>query len=129
MTIKLIDEYDLVMLREWWKAHDWLPPHSYMMSPTGILVSNNDVPIVAGWYIQTNSLTALAEWIIKNPKATKKECSSAFDVLYDTIENLARQDGYKMLITFLNHPKFEEYLSSREYIQGDIALNTYMKGL
>jgi hypothetical protein len=129
MTIKLIDEHDLVFMREWWKAHGWTPPLSYMLSPTGILVSEDDMPLVGGWYIQTNSLTALAEWIVKNPKASARQCSLGLDVLYDTIENLARQDGYEILITFLNHPKFEEYLKDREYIKGDVALNTYIKGL
>lgn len=129
MTIKLIDEHDLVFMREWWKAHDWTPPHSYMLSPTGILVSEDDMPLVGGWYIQTNSLTALAEWIVKNPKASARQCNMALDVLYDTLESLARTDGYKVLITLLNHPKFEEYLENREYIKGDLALNTYIKGL
>ena len=41
-----------------------------MLSPTGILVSEDDMPIIGGWYIQTNSLTALAEWIVKHPEAT-----------------------------------------------------------
>ena len=53
----------------------------------------------------------------------------ALDVLYDTLENLARTDGYKVLISLLNQPKFEEYLLSREYIKGDSELKTYVKGL
>jgi len=129
MVVKLIDKHDLPMMHKWWEAHDWVPPIPQMLSPTGILVSENDFPICGGWYIQTNSQTALAEWIVKNPDAKKKQCDNGLRLLYDTIEELARTDGFKLIITFLNHPKFEEFLLTKEYIKGDDSLNTYIKGL
>ena len=129
MVVKLIDKDDLAMMQDWWKAHKWTPPIPQMLSPTGILVSEEDFPICAGWYIQTNTETALCEWLVKNPDSPKKQSDKAFSLLYDTIEELARSDGYKLIITFLSHPIFERFIKSKGYQKGDDSLNTYLKGL
>ena len=118
-----------MIIRKWWKEHNWEPVHPYLLSNTGYLIMDNDIPIVAGWYVKTNGLTALVEWIVKNPKAKPMIFIKALSLLCKTIENLAKGDGYKMIITFLENNKLKKFMERRKYKQGDIGLETYVKTL
>jgi len=129
MKIKLIDSDDYMLIRKWWKQHEWEPVHPYLLSDTGYLILDEDMPIVAGWYGKTNSLTALIEWIIKNPKAQPKQFVKALSLLCETIEDLAKGDGYKMVLTFLENDKLKKFMKRRKYESGDIGLDTYLKAL
>ena len=129
MKIKLIDSDDYMLVRKWWEQHDWEPVHPYLLSDIGYLILDEDMPIVAGWYGKTNSLTALIEWIIKNPKAKPKQFVKALSLLCETIEDLAKGDGYKMVLTFLENGKLKKFMKRRKYESGDIGLDTYVKAL
>jgi len=117
------------MIREWWKEHKWVPVHPYLLSNSGYLVLDNEVPIVAGWYVRTNGLTSLVEWIVKNPKAKVKQFIKGLSLLCKTIEEKSKKDGYKMIITFLENDKLKKFMERRKYISGDIGLDTYVKTL
>jgi len=129
MKIKLIDSDDYETISEWWKSQDWEPVHPYLLSNTGFMIFDEDLPVVAGWYGKTNSLTALVEWVVKNPEAKPKQFIKGLSLLCETIENLAKGDGYKMVITFLENNKLKKFMERRKYEQGDIGLETYVKSL
>jgi len=129
MKIKLIDSDDYAIISEWWKSHDWEPVHPYLLSNSGFLIMDEDVPVVAGWYVKTNGLTALVEWIVKNPKAKPMQLIKGLSLLCKTIENLAKLDGFRMLLTFLENNKLKKFMERRQYQQGDIGLDTYVKTL
>ena len=129
MKIKKIDSDDYIMLKDWWEKHGWKPVHPYLLTNDGYLVLDNDFPIVAGWYVKTNGLTALVEWIVKNPESKPKLFIKGLSFLCKTIEEQAKKDGYKMLITFLENNKLKKFMERRKYERGDIGLDTYVKGL
>ena len=129
MKIKLIDSDDYETISEWWKSQDWEPVHPYLLSNTGFMIFDEDLPVVAGWYGKTNSLTALVEWVVKNPEAKPKQFIKGLSLLCETIENLAKGDGYKMVITFLENNKLKKFMERRKYEQGDIGLDNYVKTL
>ena len=81
------------------------------------------------WYVKTDSLTALIEWIVKNPKVKPKKFIKGISLLCDTIEEQAKQDGYKMIITFLENDKIKKFMKRRKYKIGDIGLQTFVKSL
>ena len=103
IDVKLINSDDYIMIRKWLEKHNREPVHPYLLSNTGYLVSFNESPIVAGWYVKTNGLTALVEWIVKNPKSKPQQFIKALSLLCELIEQLAKGDGYKMIITFLEN--------------------------
>ena len=129
MKIKLIDSDDYMLIRKWWEKHEWEPVHPYLLSDTGYLILDEDMPIVAGWYGKTNSLTALIEWVVKNPKAQPKQFVKALSLLCETIEDLAKGDGFKMVLTFLENDKLKKFMKRRKYESGDMGLDTYVKAL
>ena len=129
MKIKLIDSDDYETISEWWKSHDWEPVHPYLLTNSGFLIMDEDLPIVAGWYVKTNGLTALVEWIVKNPEAKPRQFIKGLSLLCETIEDLAKGDGYKMIITFLENNKLKKFMERRKYEQADMGLDTDVKGL
>ena len=129
MKIKVIDKDDYILIRKWWKYYDWEPVHPYLLSKNGYIISDEGENIVAGWYVKTDGLTALVEWIVKNPKAKPKKFIKGLSLLCETIEQQAKQDGYKMIITFLENDKLKKFMKRRKYKIGDTGLQTFVKGL
>jgi len=129
-SIRLIDRSkDMEYIVEWWKEHGWTPVHPYMLSETGYIVEHDNQPIVAGWYIKTNGGGALLEWIVKNPLASKEVVSKSLDILVESVESYAKEDGYLMLLTFIEHKGLKDFLTKRQYLEGDKAMDVYIKGL
>jgi hypothetical protein len=129
MKIKVIDKDDYILITEWWKHYDWDPVHPYLLSNDGYIISDEDKNIVAGWYVKTNTRTALIEWIVKNPKAKPKKFIKGLSLLCETIEEQAKQDGYKMVITFLKNDKLKKFMKRRKYESGDTGINNFVKAL
>ncbi len=129
MKIKVIDKDDYILITEWWKHYDWDPVHPYLLSNDGYIISDEDKSIVAGWYVKTNTRTALIEWIVKNPKAKPKKFIKGLSLLCETIEEQAKQDGYKMVITFLKNDKLKKFMKRRKYESGDTGINNFVKAL
>ena len=129
MKIKIIDKDDYMLITKWWKHYDWDLVHPYLLSENGYLISDEDENIVAGWYVKTDSLTALIEWIVKNPKVKPKKFIKGISLLCDTIEQQAKQDGYKMIITFLENNKLKKFMKRRKYKIGDTGLQTFVKAI
>jgi len=130
MNVRIINKDDYSIIAKWWEHYDWKPVHPYLLSNSGFLVSDdNKNGIVAGWYVKTNGLTALVEWIIKNPSSKPQKFIKALSFLCKTIEEIAKKDGYKMIITFLENDKLKKFMIRRNYVQGDIGLTTYVKSL
>ena len=129
MKIKVIDKDDYMLITEWWKHYDWDPVHPYLLSNDGYIISDEDKNIVAGWYVKTNTRTALIEWIVKNPKTKPKKFIKGLSLLCETIEEQAKQDGYKMVITFLENDKLKKFMKRRKYGLGDTGLQTFVKAI
>ena len=129
MKVRIIDNNDYNIITKWWKYYDWQPVHPYLLSKHGFLVSDDKEDIVAGWYVKTDGLTALVEWIVKNPKVKPKKFIKALSLLCDVIERKAQRDGYKMIITLLENDKLKKFMSRRKYKEGDVGLTTYIKSL
>ena len=75
------------------------------------------------------NITALIEWIVKNPKVKPKKFIKGISLLCDTIEEQAKQDGYKMIITFLKNDKLKKFMKRRKYESGDTGINNFVKAL
>ena len=129
VEIRLIERDDMQYINRWWKEHGWEPVHPYMLSRTGYVVSQNDEPVVAGWYIKTNGGGALLEWIVKNPSAPKKAVDKCLDVLVSSVESYAKEDGYLMILTFIEHKSLKRFLTKRQYLEADKAMDVYLKEL
>ena len=129
MKIRLFNpKEDYSKLTTWWEAHDWPAVHPASLSKNGFIVHDKE-DIVAGWYIRTDTGTALCEWIVGNPEIKGKRKLRALKKLINYIEDRSKKDGYHMIMTFLEHKGLMNTMSKMGYTEGDKGMDIYVKGL
>ena len=114
---------------EWWKEHGWEPLNESMLTTEGYVVEDNGTKIVCGWFVRTNSLTALLEWIVGNPKVESKKVYKALEMLESHVCKIANESGYEMLLTFLEHVNLKTFLNSKNWFDAEKKIDVYMKRL
>ena len=112
---------------EWWKEHGWEPLNESMLTTEGYVVEDNGTKIVCGWFVRTNSLTALLEWIVGNPKVESKKVYKALEMLESHICKIANESGYEMLLTFLEHINLKKFLNSKNWVDAEKKIDVYVK--
>ena len=125
-SFNLYKDYETVS--NWWKKQKWTPVHPVSLSPNGYIVHDSE-DIAAGWYIKTDTGTALCEWVVGNPAIKGKRNSRALKKLINYIEYKSKNDGYKCIMTFLEHKGLMNTMSRMGYIEGDNSMDIYVKGL
>ena len=115
-------------INDWWRCHGWPPINKYMLSSDGYLVEKDGQGVVAAWYGKiSNSQTALMEWMVKNPNSNKEDTYKGFDLIREQIENQSKADGFKILMTIIEHKNLKKFFSDSGFLQGDQAYDTYLK--
>ncbi len=69
-----ITEKDWSMLCSWWEGHKWPIPNNDALPENGtggILVEENNIPVIAGFIFKTNSKGCWLEFIISDPNYKK----------------------------------------------------------
>ena len=98
-----LKESDWDTLVSWWTAWpEWTAPVKEVLPENGtgcIMIQKNGIPIVAGFIYNTNSASALLEWIISNPEYNDKDKSQAIEILITEVEKTCINMGYKFILT------------------------------
>jgi hypothetical protein len=92
-TIKKYEPQDHALLAEWWTAWGWPVIIPSWLPDFGLIVSLDDVPIFAGFLIETNTCNAIIEWVISNP-AKKEGREQAKEILLSLLSDYAGKRGY-----------------------------------
>ena len=50
-------------------------------------------------------------------------------MLYDTIESVAKDDGYVLILTMLEHKGLKSFVNDRGWLSTDKKLDAYIKNL
>tara|TARA_R110002012_G_scaffold122078_2_gene271932 strand:+ start:10520 stop:10936 length:417 start_codon:yes stop_codon:yes gene_type:complete len=127
-----VEEYTNDMypfIKTWWELCGWEPVSKLLLPKTGYVIWNDNEPVCAAWYIKTNAPTAWIEWVIKNPNADNKVVKKGLTMLYDTIESVAKEDGYVLILTMLEHEGLKSFVSDRGWKSTDKKLDAYIKNL
>jgi hypothetical protein len=95
-------ESDWDTMQEWWTKWNW-PQMSKDLLPMngcgGIMICKEDQPIVVGFLYLTNSKVAWLEWIVSDPEYRDKDRKEALELLINTLENVAINQGYKIILS------------------------------
>ena len=97
----LIDS-DYETICSWWKWWRWpiLPKDFLPNNGTGgLMIEKNNIPIVSGFLLITNSSWALLEWIVSNPKYRDKDRQEAIELLINNIEKVCKQMNIKHMFS------------------------------
>tara|TARA_Y100001936_G_C15956705_1_gene603296 strand:+ start:393 stop:788 length:396 start_codon:yes stop_codon:yes gene_type:complete len=128
MIVRKIFDQDILKINEWWRCHGWPPVNKYMLSSDGYLAEENGLGVAAAWYGKiSNSKTALMEWMVKNPESNKEQTYKGFGLIREAIENQSKSDGFRILMTIIDHKNLKKFFSDAGYISGDKGYDTYLK--
>ena len=130
MDIRIYEDKDYKTLEGWWKEHGWEPVPKFMLSDYGIVVSNGDEDLVAGFILEGNFEFVMLEWIVGNPKAKKTKVYKAIDRIYSCAEKIAKERKVPALLQTLKPDTgLSKYVEKNGWIQGDTNITMYLKGV
>jgi len=110
-----IKKEDWSTLKKWWSFWPNLstPPKDYLPGngTNGIIIEDNNQPVVAGFIYQTNSKLAILEGLISNPNYRGKEKrDKAIEVLISCLQDAVKLMGYKYIFVMTDNKKIRESL-------------------
>ena len=100
-------DYDTLLVK-WWDAWGFKPPPRDFLPDSGtggLLISNNETPVCAGFIYMTNSKISWINWIISNKEYKNKNRNSAIKTLLkQLIDTAINSDAYYVFAS--NNNKF-----------------------
>lgn len=107
-------DIDYPTLCKWWEGHKALAMPQYVF-PQGWVVSAAGVDIAMSFlYLDVGGKFAVIEWLTTNPTvAFSKSLVQAVQYLVAHIEDVARAQGCKFIISFIEPKSGEERLMAR----------------
>ena len=102
LKVRTLLKEDYKELCSWWERWDW-PILSKDMLPgegtSGVMVSKDNVNIVAGFLYWSNSDLVWLDWIISNPDYKDEDKKQAIELLIKTAEEMVKSAGKKYMMS------------------------------
>ena len=102
LKVRTLLKEDYEELCSWWERWDW-PILSKDMLPgegtSGVMVSKDNVNIVAGFLYWSNSDLVWLDWIISNPDYKDEDKKQAIELLIKTAEEMVKSAGKKYMMS------------------------------
>lgn len=101
-TARNLKESDWDTLVGWWDWWRWkvIPKDFLPENGTGgIMVSKDNIGIVAGFLYATNSKVMILDFVVSNPEYKKKDRKAAIELLIKEAESKAKKSGYKYMFS------------------------------
>jgi len=133
MQTRLYTKADYETLKGFWSQYkDWetSPVPELLLPPYGAVVEVNNKIISAGFLYETKGNGACwMEWVVADPKADKELRDKSLDLLFDTINARAKNEGYLFVFTCVMHAKLMERYERHGFIKGDSNMTNMIKVL
>lgn len=100
MKIRNIDlDTDFKVLCNWLTDHNKPLISKDLYPPTGFMIQDEKMDLVAGFLYKTDSKLCVVENFISNPIIAKDQRREAITLLFKTIIQKAQNDGFKIMFT------------------------------
>jgi hypothetical protein len=125
MDIREFNKIDYYLICEWWTAHKWNAPSYLMLPKTGFIIEG----LCAGFLYKTDSEIAWLEFVISNPKSDKELRNEALNILIEKLINEAKQSGFKVIFTSVEHTKLIDRYKNHGFVETDKSMTNMIKRL
>ena len=87
-------------LESWWTGHGWQAVPEQILPRLGILASDGERPLAAGFLYMDNSVgVAMLEWLVTDPEAPARKAAVALSRLVDFAKQEAKALDYSVILT------------------------------
>ena len=109
---------DYEQLCEWWIGWRWaVPPPTTMLSDLGVMISNDDVNICAGFlYLMNKETVGWFTFPVSNPTVRGIERKEGMKMLVKEIEKIAKENGVLHLYSALRNPSMISLQKENGYV-------------
>tara|TARA_R110000764_G_scaffold92499_1_gene175839 strand:- start:208 stop:612 length:405 start_codon:yes stop_codon:yes gene_type:complete len=130
LNVRNLVESDYDLLVQWWKDWGWSPVSKDMLPDNGlggIMIQSEKTPIIAGFIYWTNSDAVWLEWVVSDKKANRITRAKALMTIIDVVEEMARAEGKKYLVTFSDNKSFISTLKKKSWYVDDEPIKKIIK--
>lgn len=116
-----LKENDYKELSKWWADWRFPPPPKETLpdnGTSGIMISKGQINICAGFLYKTNSTIAFCEYTVSNFKYKEKDRKEALRFLYETLEDIAKNEGYMLLFSTVKNQNLINDLKEFGWVEG-----------
>ena len=131
ITIKLIrtEEFYPTMSR-WAKGRNFpLPPLSFLPTNTAVAFNAENEPVYSISLYHTDSEVLWIGWELSDSDVDLESRKKATPVILKHIEEYAKVNGYKHILTTSDTPPVELALNRAGFIKADTNINQYIKNI
>jgi hypothetical protein len=121
-NIRQLEYQDYNTLVEWWS--DWgldSPDRDFLPEDGigGLIITDGDIPVCAGFIYNTNSKVAWVDWIVSNKQyRVKGKRKEAILLLIDSLTNICKNTAHKYIFSNNNNRFLVDYFVENGYIVG-----------
>lgn len=103
MILRYLNDSDYNTLLGWWESHGWKAPNRDFLPENGkgglILLTQDNIPVCAGFIYFTNSKVCWLEYLISNPGYREDNRKHLINVLIEGLIDEANKFGFKYVFT------------------------------
>lgn len=122
LNVREIRESDWETMQDWWTKWNWprMPKDLLPMNGCGGLMVYKEQELIAcGFLYLSNSKVAWLDWIVSNPEYRHKDRKEALSMLITSLEEVARQQGYSIIISIARNNSLIETHRKLGYMVDD----------
>lgn len=116
---KYVPETDFTHIKKWGENRGMKIGTPGFLPPTGIVVAYYSKPVCMGFMIRCDNGVAINSDFMSDPDAPKELRNEAVEFMREKLYELARQQGFRVVIAFTSIPKHVERLKEKGYIEMD----------
>lgn len=120
-------ENDYPLIHNWCLTRKFPSPDPYSLPKFGLLLSDNDTPIVAGFLYKTDGGVAVISNIVSNPYPDKEIRRIAVAQLVMELSELAKDQGYRQITFATNIPSLGDRMAGLGFEKTDENVSHYRR--
>ena len=122
MDARLINICDYEKLTSWWHDNRFTPPGRDMLPENGtggLIITNNDIDVCAGFIYFTNSSCAWLEWIVADFNYRESDREECILFLIEALKEVAKQKGFKYMFASVKNKSLVSKYKKCGFVPGD----------
>lgn len=120
---------DFGLLCRWFLERNFPNPSRDLLPETGVIASDNDMPLACGFLFKTDSGVASISHLVTNPSAKKDLRQKALNHLISVLSNVAKENGFKIVTIATNIDKLGKRIEDLGFIKTDKNVEHFRRDL